>query len=109
MSSFKVAFKNQTGSGKNKPDVERVQDLLRASDLLIFAYLIIDLISKKGFETPTKTTLKLLLRLTYLSEWLCHVSVIIICLFNKNMTHFLIPKTLSLAHSSSYLPTDLTV
>lgn len=109
MGSFKTASKNQTASDKNKPDVEKVQVLLMGSNLLIFACLFIELVSEKGLETLSWTIFELLTRATYLLARLGHVTVIFLGLINKREAYFLLPKSLSVAHSNSYLAAALTL
>jgi hypothetical protein len=97
MRGSKKVVKNQIPSGNNKLDQEQTQDLLECFNLLNFAYLFIEIASRKGPKFVDINELKPLLRPTYLSKWLCNVTMLFLCLINKTMAYFLIPKTLSIA------------
>ena len=102
MHGSKKVLKNQTPSGNNKLDQERIQDLLRCFNLLNFAYSFIEAVSRKESVAFDINEFQPLLGSTYLSAWLCDVTMLFLGFSNKNRAYFLIPKTLSLAHSSPY-------
>lgn len=94
---------NHAHPGINKPLVVKTQVLLKSGKLLRLAYFFIDSVSEKSSKALDKYQPQVLIRLTYLTTWISDVTMIFLCFFNKYMTHFLIPKTLSLAHSNSYV------
>jgi len=100
---------NHDYPGINKPLVVTTQVLLKSRKLLRLADFFIGSISKKSSKALGKYYVRVLIRLTYLTTWLRNVTIIFLYFSNKSMSHFLIPKTLSLTNSSSYLVPSLTM
>jgi|GEM_PF-6352804 len=91
----------------NKPVLKRVQDLLKTTNLLRSAHVFIDSACQKSCKTLSTNTVQVLIIPTYILPWVGHITMLFLSLFNKNKQHFLIPKSLSLAHSSSYVTAAL--
>jgi len=86
----------------NKPVLKRVQDLLKTTNLLRSAQLFIDFAAKKSCKSLSINTVQVLIIPTCIVTWVGHITMLFLSLFNKNKHLFLISKSLSLAHSSSY-------
>lgn len=108
MTALIYLAQNHAYPGINKPLVVTAQVLLKTRKLLRLSYFFIDSVSKKSSESPVKCQVQVLIRPTYLTTWLGNITVLFLCFSNKSMSHFLIPKTLSLTDSSSYLSPSLT-
>jgi len=109
MRYFKNIGKTQIELDNNKPELELLQDLLKSTNLLIFAYVFITPVSNKISGSISRFRFQLLLRPLYSLTWLGDVAVLFLGLINKYLVELLISKTLSLAHSSSYCVPALTL
>ncbi len=78
-------------------------------NLLNLSRFFIEILSLKTSKPVGVRAFQVLHCSTSLSTWLGHITVIFLGLINKSKAYFLIPKSLSIAHSSSYFIAALTV
>jgi hypothetical protein len=92
----------QVWSGFNKADSASTQLLLYSATLLKLSRSFISFRRSKSTKSRFLAAMQLFIRPTALATWVSHVTMLFLSFFNKSKAHFLMPKNLSLAHSSSY-------
>ena len=102
MSGSSKQRQKQVWSGFNKADSAPTQLLLYSVTLLKLSGSFISFRRSKSIKSRFLTAIQLFIRPTALATWLRHITMLFLSFFNKSKAHFLMPKNLSLAHSSSY-------
>ena len=109
MSGSSKQRQKQVWSGFNKADSTPTQLLLYSATLLKLSSSFINFRHSKSTKSRFLAATQLFIRPTALATWLRHISRFASGFSNKTKAFFLIPKSLALAHSSSYWTAALSL